>query len=140
MDWLNQLDAHCVAKITVLAVLLVVLYQVLVLYKMSMSAPERFHALSYSAGANLRTKTELSATNQMPYETGYNSQILQALPLPGVSQAQLQANIRNEHMSTSPKQALSQEEILAGQLYKESFTSPDMEVGNELVASKGYSA
>lgn len=121
------------AKIVILILLLIILFCV------HKRAPENFRGLSYSAGADQRFQQEPSATNQVPYETGYNMQILSRLP--GISHKKIDPSTFQEHFRAQNKPPLKQEEVLASQLFSEHMSaSPDDVVKNEISAAHEFSA
>lgn len=124
-------------KLLIVALLVIILYNVVELKK------KEHMILSYSAGADQRSMMqEFSGTNQRPYETGYNDQIIQQLPIPGVSQAQINLERRLEHMAAIPT-SQAQEEALAAALYNSSnqeHMAPDTYVRDEIAEARSYSA
>jgi len=127
---------YSATKVVILILLLLILYYVVPKKGENFDG---FRGQSYSAGATQRVvQQEFSGTNQQPYESGYNTQILNQLPLPESSR-----NVTERFSPSSAKQTrgpLRQEEILAAQLYSEHFTSPDDIVKQELVAAKEFTA
>jgi len=96
--------------------------------------------LSYSSGAGMRFRQTPTATNQMPYQTGYNDDILTTLPTPAPAPASTPAPApAPEHFGGEFQ---DQESILARQLYEEGqeHMSPEEQVSNELAAARGFSA
>jgi hypothetical protein len=139
LEFLEQPAVKIGIKLLIVVLLLVIVYNQY--YK-----KERMHVISYSAGADQRsTQQEFSGTNQRPYETGYNSSVLDAFPFPDQSEDALllaQANEhfsgRREHASNIPPSQAS-EEILAANLYREHF-APDDIVKAEIATARTYSA
>ena len=136
-DFITQPEVKVFVYACILVLLLIVLYQV-TMFKQK----EHLRALSYSAGADLRSmQQEFSGTNQRPYETGYNDQILNAFPFPdhslesGVGQERFKG--RREKSSTQIPPSQAQEEILAAQLYREHL-SPDALVKDEIQAARNF--
>jgi hypothetical protein len=127
------------AKVVILLLLLVILYHVV----RGNNENFGFRGMSYTAGATQRVVgQEFSGTNQMPYESGYNTQVLDRLPGVPLSPAVVD-NLERVETFAGQKQTrgpLKQEEILAAQLYNEHFTSPDDLVKQELSSAKEFSA
>lgn len=131
LDFLSKPEVNAALHLAVVVILVIVLYRILLLKQ------ERLRTLSWSAGADQRsTQQEFSGTNQRPYETGYNMDILQAFPFPDEKE---HFNGRREHARNNqipPSQA--QEEVLAAQLYREHL-APDAMVKDELQTARVYS-
>jgi len=116
--------------------LLIVILLLMIVYKLYIKK-EHLRPLSYTAGANQRSMMqEFSGTNQRPYETGYNDQVLNAFPFPDTSASQIALEQANEHFTPA---AQTSEEILAAQLYQEHF-SPDDFVKSEIQTVRNYTA
>lgn len=128
------------AKLAVLILLLIILFYVV----RNGNKPENFRGISYSAGATQRFQQELTATNQGPYETGYNFTVLSAMP--GVSDKRMDPSAiermtSGTNITHQNKPPLKQEEILAAQLYSEHMSaSPDDVVKREINAAQEFSA
>jgi hypothetical protein len=119
-----------VCALVVLAILLLLWYQKTYPAK----AAELFRSSgigvgqSYTSGATMRFNSEPTGTNQLPYATQRNAQILDAPP-----------GIRTEHLQVDRTTMLTQEDELAKRLYTEQMTdSPIDVVSSELRAAKQF--
>ena len=138
VEFFEQPAVKLGVKLLIVTLLLVIVYGLYV-------KRERMHALSYSAGAGQRSMMqEFSGTNQRPYTTGYNDQILEAFPFPDTPKSQIELEEKNEHFRGRREHAVpasqTSEEILAAQLYREHFDSPDALVKSEIQTARSYSA
>jgi len=132
VEFFEQAEIKIGVKLLIVTLLLMIVYKLYI-------KKENMHALSYSAGASQRSMMqEFSGTNQRPYETGYNAQILNAFPFPDTPASDIALARANEHFSEVPP-SQSSEEILAAQLYKEHF-SPDDIVKAEIQAARSFTA
>ena len=118
--------------------LLIVVLLLMLVYKLYIKK-ECMHVMSYTSGAGQRSMMqEFSSTNQRPYTTGYNDQILNAFPFPNTPESEIALARANEHFRDVPPSQAS-EEVLAAQLYKEHF-SPDDIVKSEIQTARSYTA
>jgi hypothetical protein len=132
VEFFEQPEVRLGVKLLIVVLLLMIVYKLYI-------KKERMHVLSYSAGADQRSmQQEFSGTNQRPYETGYNAQVLDAFPFADTPESQIALAQANEHFSGVPPSQNS-EEVLAAQLYKEHF-SPDDIVKSEIQTARGYTA
>jgi len=129
MSTFEKFCDNAIVRCVLMALVLVLLICCLKMVIDLKDAKESEH-LAYSAGADLRFLSRPTSTDQGRYTTGYNMEKDNALK-------RLISSTGGEHFAPKKeiRNSLAQEEVLASQLYTESFTdmeSPDEKVINEL--------